>query len=371
MHLHLLRVKVFDKDNPFTSLVLPVHACHSHWSALDLPLSYCKNVWPILAGHHHLPDETDDEKALDASTYFSSTILLATPAIMSLIAFSTYTETAKTFRHVVDLVSGHTWAPVDGGAYLTDLIAPALTGPVSSFISLLFGTLTSMTVGNLYVRQSNMARLLCDILEDLRLMDLHTACLPTPEYRQESLKLIQAYGALMIDNLEDSFASSKIKERREAGRRILEQLMQLLHRVSGDQSVEDSVNGRALDEAYGTLNRLIRTRSELITSYENAFPIWHYGNLTILAVAILFIFLVLTDKTALLFLGGFQLRMCWAMLIGTFSMLAVVVYDLNDPLSGAFQIVKPMKLKLSGLQLEEYMEKVAEERPKKARDILD
>ena len=313
----------------------------------------------------------DDSDKNETSLSSSSIILLVSPAIMSLLAFSTYSETAKAFRTLVDFLSGHTWESVDGGAYLSDLIAPALTGPVSSFISLLFGTLTSMTVGNLYVRQSNMARSLCDILEDLRLIDLHTATLPTAQYREESSKLIQAYGALMIDNLEDSLSAERVKERREASRRILEQHMQLLHRVSEDKNVKDSVNSRAMDEAYSTLNRLIRTRNDLITTYENAFPIWHYGNLTILAMAILFIFLVLTDKTALLFLGGFQLRVCWAMLIGTFSMLAVVVYDLNNPLSGAFQIAKPTKLTLSSMQLEEFVDKVAEEQPKKVLDILE
>jgi hypothetical protein len=120
--------------------------------------------------------------------------------------------------------------------------------------------------------------------------------------------------------------------------------MQLLHQISSDRTVEDQVNGRALDECYATVNRLLRARSSLVTTYENCFPIWHYGNLCILAVAILFIFLVLTDKTALLFLGGFQLRMCWSMLIGTLSMLVVVLYDLNYPLSGAFQILRPMQL---------------------------
>ena len=103
-------------------------------------------------------------------------------------------------------------------------------------------------------------------------------------------------------------------------------------------SLTKKLNERVIGQAYDTLNRLIQTRSNLITNYENSFPLWHYGNLYILALAICFIFLTLTDKPALLFLGGFQLRICWAMLIGTFSMLAVVIYDLNSILSGTFQV---------------------------------
>jgi hypothetical protein len=293
-------------------------------------------------------DSSIVEKFTEKSAPWSATLVLLAPAAMALVAFSTYPATATGFHSFVDVVSGHTWAPVDGGAYLTDLITPALTGPVASFISLLFGTLTSMTVGQLYNRQATISKLLGELMEDLRLAELHASTLPTAEYRQQGKKLIQAYGALLGGILEQGSTSTNpnelVQQRREAGRRILEQNMDLLHRVSGDKSVAAELNGRALDEAYGTLNRLIRTRSSLITTYENSFPIWHYGNLSILAMAILFIFLVLTDKTALLFLGGFQLRMCWSMLIGTLSMLLVVIFDLNSPLSGAFQVIKPMEL---------------------------
>lgn len=294
----------------------------------------------------------------EKSTSISALVLLA-PAAMATLAFNTYTGTATFFHAFVDEASGHTWSAVDGGAYLTDMITPALTGPVAGFISLLFGTLSSMTVGNLYNRQATMAMLLGDCLEDLRLLELHISKLPTEKYRKKGKRLIQAYGTLTVDILEHgNLPTRELKQRREAGRRLLEQNMDLLHKAAGDQSIAAELNGRALDEAYSTLNRLIRTRSSLITTFENSFPIWHYGNLCILAMALLFIFLVLTDKTALLFLGGFQLKMCWSMLIGTFSMLAVVIYDLNSPLSGAFQVVKPQKL--VEFELEEYVEAVAE-----------
>ena len=294
-----------------------------------------------------------------ARNMYSGWLLLLTPAALALVAFSTHPQVAEGFRDFVDVVSGHTWAPVDGGETLTDLIAPALTGPVASFISLLFGTLTSMTVGQLYSRQANIAKLLGELLEDLRLLELHATQLPTPAYREECKRNVLAYGALVVEILEDGgvFSKKELLERREAGRRLLEQTMGLLHRVSGDKSVAGNLNGRALDEAYGTINRLIRTRSSIVTTFANAFPIWHYGNLCILGLAILFIFLVLTDKTALLFLGGFQLRMCWAMLIGTLSMLLVVIVDLNSPLSGAFQIVKPVSL--VDFELDEYVEAVS------------
>ena len=280
--------------------------------------------------------------------------LLLVPAITSWIAYVTYKDTSLAFHSTVDYLSGHNWASVDGGAYLTDMITPALTGPVASFISLLFGTLSSMTIGSLYDRQATMSHLLSELLGDLRLLQVHIKTLPTSDYREQGRKLITAYGSNLVDNLQETNSSELLRKRREAGRRLLEQLMQLLHQVAGDKAVKDQINGKGLDECYSTLNRLIQTRSSLVTTFENSFPVWHYGNLCILALTILFTFLVLTDKTALLFLGGFQLRVCWSMLIGTLSMLVVVIYDLNTPLSGAFQILRPTQL--DAFDVDEFVE---------------
>jgi hypothetical protein len=40
----------------------------------------------------------------------------------------------------------------------------------------------------------------------------------------------------------------------------------------------------------------------------------------------------------LIFLGAFQLRTCWAILVGTISVLFCVIYDLNTPLQGMMSI---------------------------------
>jgi hypothetical protein len=258
------------------------------------------------------------------------------PAVISSLAFVLYEDTSKAFHSFVQFASHNTFSPVDGGAYLTDMITPALNGPVASFISLLFGTLTSMTVGNLYNRQANMAQVLSDLLEDLRLAELHFQYFPT-EYRTSAKELLNAYSRSLLKTItDDSLSPDSMKEKRELGRLVLEKLMTLLHDMAQDPAVQ--VNDRVMDEAYGTLNRIFQLRSKLLSLFENQFPVWHYGNLALLALAICTIFLVLTDMPALLFLGGFQLRMCWSMLIGTFTMLAVVLYDLNTPMSGAYQV---------------------------------
>ena len=277
-------------------------------------------------------------------------VLLSLPAAMAFLAFWLYKDTSEAFHALVDVASHHTWAPVDGGAYLTDLITPALQGPVTNVISILFGTLVSMTIGNLYQRQATMSRTLADMLDAIRLAELHAEWFP-PHHRQQAEDLLDSFSYAVFAQAEQGvMAPETLRERLELG-----QFVTLLHTMSREEQKQqqqqqqqqlkplsspsyDPVPGPVLVEAYNTINRIIQLRCNLISTYEMRLPIWHYGNLTILALAICTTFLVLTDKTALQFLGGFQLRLCWSMLVGTFAMLAVVIYDLNTPLSGVFQV---------------------------------
>lgn len=279
----------------------------------------------------------DDDKveANDGAWFISETLkdvaILTAPALMAATAFIFYTDTSKAFHALVDTASRHTWAPVDGGAYLTDLITPALNGPVTGVISILFGTLVSTTISNLYNRQATLSRLLADIADQIRMAGLHVEYFPEPYKTQAETKLHDFLRAVFEQTVAGDISPESFRSRQEMG-----QLISLFHQLSADETVK--VPGNVLDAAYSTINEIIKLRSSLISTYENRFPVWHYGNLAVLASAICVIFLVLTDKTALNFLGGFQLRMCWSMLIGTFAMLGVVIYDLNTPLSRVFKV---------------------------------
>lgn len=255
--------------------------------------------------------------------------LLITPAAMAGIAFSQYKDTSVAFHNFVEVASQNTWSPVDGGAYLTDLITPALNGPVTTVISILFATLVSMTVSNLLTRQNTMARALAEIIDDARRTEIHIENFPEP-FRSRADSLVDSFvRGVFEDAAQKKICPVSLRSRQELG-----SLLKLLNQLS----LEPNAPGMILGEAYAAVNRIIDHRSNLIAAYQTRFPIWHYGNLAILALAICVIFLMLTDKSALLFLGGFQLRMCWSMLIGTFAMLAVVIYDLNTPLSGVFKV---------------------------------
>ena len=279
--------------------------------------------------------EKSDDPPPSSSYDLESFLVVFGPAILFVLAFALYEITFEVFHDFVQFAAQNNFELVDGGAELTDQLIPSLNGPVSTSISILFGTLTSMTVGHLYNRQAKLQTLFSDILEDLRLAELHFDYFPTDDYKNSANDKLDEYKIRLLKNLN---LGSNRPTPEEEDRVMLEELMRLLHQMAQDPTAD--VTGNVLDESYGTVNRILKMRSELRSTFENQFPIWHYGNLGLLALSILIIFLVESDKSALQYLGGFQLRLCWAILIGTFSMLASVIYDLTTPLTGSYQVSK-------------------------------
>lgn len=84
-----------------------------------------------------------------------------------------------------------------------------------------------------------------------------------------------------------------------------------------------------LAELYASLGRLRNCRVELWSSYTNNFSVAHYTNMVVLAGALLLIFLLETDNGSMQFLIEFQLSICWALLLGAYSLLAAVIVDLR------------------------------------------
>jgi hypothetical protein len=261
-------------------------------------------------------------------------VVILLPAVLTSMAFAFYEPTSHSFHALVDKLSSNTWQAVDGGAYLSDLLIPALNGPVVTFISLLFGSLSSMTLSNLYNRQVILANKFAKLVEDIRLLDLHMSYFPTACQRESRASLRRYAGKVKQIFMVESMSPYEMEIGQETRREELEFLMSKLHEVSSTVNDQDAVSDRVLNEAYGTLNRIIDLRSDMAAVYDQQFPIWHYGNLALLAFAICTVFLILTDRSALIFLGAFQLRTCWAMLVGTISLLFCVIYDLNTPLQG-------------------------------------
>ena len=97
-----------------------------------------------------------------------------------------------------------------------------------------------------------------------------------------------------------------------------------------------------LSEAYSALTRLNAQRSTRISALLSTYPALHYGILSTLALSICIAFLIETNQDILIFLNAIQLRLLWTILIGTFSALGVVCYDLSDPFYGSYQITNAL-----------------------------
>jgi hypothetical protein len=84
--------------------------------------------------------------------------------------------------------------------------------------------------------------------------------------------------------------------------------------------------------------RLWSERSHRHLAWTSTFPMVHYVTLTFLAVGISISFLVATDQSTSIFLEGLPVRILWSILMGSFTALAVICYDLSAPFGGAYQV---------------------------------
>lgn len=93
-----------------------------------------------------------------------------------------------------------------------------------------------------------------------------------------------------------------------------------------------------LSQAHSACSKLYDERAKRITALKSHFPPLHFVILTALALSICVAFLLETKQDILVFLNAIQLRVLWTMLVGTFTALAIVCFDLSHPFQGSYQI---------------------------------
>ena len=105
-----------------------------------------------------------------------------------------------------------------------------------------------------------------------------------------------------------------------------------LHRISMD----DVIHANIRERSYEMLDRLSSGRQQRVTSLQTTFPPLHYGTITTLSLAILFVFLIETDRPVILFTNNFQLRLVWGLLVGTITAIYCIGIDLSYPFVGTY-----------------------------------
>jgi hypothetical protein len=213
-------------------------------------------------------------------------------------------------------------------------ILPAINGPVLSSIGLLFATLVATTIGNLYNRQTQIRSSIFRELEDLRRLGFLLESLPNP-YRREGQAELNDYCDYLFDAANTGTISAETYRQND-----MNDLFLLLNKLSTAAETDDSivVPGAVLGEVYELVRRLNDHKATLRSLLASGFPPLHFVTLITLGSSICLIFLIETDRDLMFFLAGFQLRILWSMLIGTFAMMAAVIYDLANPFGGSYNV---------------------------------
>lgn len=302
-----------------------------------------------------------------------STTLKYLPFITPLIAFSTYESTAKIFNKVVEVISNNNWVAVDGGQYQANIITPAINGLVVPSIALLFATLMSNTINTLRQRQLQIRTSLNTEANDLRMLTTMVDSLPSElrgvknhlrEYLiQYASRVIaesrpglsvdlhmfigsmdseingflgvwnrlsmQSYGTMYVDTMLPA-SNYSVSES------LFQPYQNRLSLTPGERrSITPFLSPFIFSEVYDALTRLRRERSMRLSALQSTYPALHYVILSLLGGSICVVFLMETNQELLIFLSAIQLRILWSMLIGTYSALAVVNYDMRDPFRGS------------------------------------
>lgn len=317
-------------------------------------------------------DNEEDMLLLEKQDLTESLLVYLFPVVATVSAFTLYEGTSHAFHALVDSASHQKWYPVDGGALIGDIILPAINGPVLGTIGLLFATLVSTTIGNLYQRQMSISRSIVKEVDDLRRLGYLFQSLPEPYRREAQMELKkfvnQIFAAASKRNIGTSFYRDV----------TLTPMFLLLNKISCQVEMDESikVSGYILDEAYTLIRRINDERTAIAVLLRPAFPPLHYVNLIALGTCICLVFLIETDRDLIFFLAGFQLRMLWSILIGIFAMvssaciprvalyakawshcpalsiqqMATVIYDLESPFGGSYNAISSTDRELEFLK---------------------
>ncbi|KAL3792998.1 hypothetical protein ACHAW5_009182 [Stephanodiscus triporus] len=303
-------------------------------------------------------------------------ILRYVPFIMPVVAYFTYEPTAKIFNGVVEIISSNTWVAVDGGQYQATIITPAINGLIVPSIALLFATLMSNTINTLRQRQLQIRTNLNTEANDMRMLSTMVDSLPAElrgiknhlrEYliQYASRIVAESQPGLTIDlqmfigSMDSeingflgiwnklsmsSYSTMYVDTMLPASNYSVNQSHfhsyqnQLGITSRQRQTVTPFLSPYIFSEVYDALTRLRNERSTRLSALQSTYPALHYVILSLLAGSICAVFLMETNQELLIFLSAIQLRILWSMLVGTFSALAVVNYDMRDPFRGSYNV---------------------------------
>mmetsp|Transcript_19700 Transcript_19700/g.29229 ORF Transcript_19700/g.29229 Transcript_19700/m.29229 type:complete len:418 (-) Transcript_19700:39-1292(-) len=258
--------------------------------------------------------------------------ILLFPIIIPVFAYISYENIATTSALLMDVLNEKkNWVSVDGGAYEAKIITPAINGVVISSIAILFGTLISETITTLRQRQQDIRTAIHQEAGELRVLQAMVDSFPNQNHQQRARSYLIQYCSRLISECQPG-----VQEHNE--KMVDSEMSGFLYQLNEMNAHCPQTSDALLAECYMAVSRLNSERSQRISSIQSTFPKLHFAILTVLALTICFAYLLETNQDINIFLNAVKLRLLWAMLVGVFSALAVVCYDLGDPFSGNYQI---------------------------------
>jgi hypothetical protein len=283
---------------------------------------------------------------------------------------------AHYFHQFVQWWSYQSWyPPTENQIQLqANVVTQVVNGPVITSVSILFATLSSMTISSLYERQIVIRKCYALELRSLRLLHMGIQAIPSElevarrmgedllvQYTQQLFQESRGGGGSGPTRNNDLYYEKEtvVEEqgflRDSSGDGHLMALLNwsndlLLPQRPPDSSSNSSSNNKSTKKTHpsppppaaivgqiqSVLSTLLSQRHLRSLALSTVFPIVHWLTLTFLAAAIGISFLVATDQQDFIFLHGFPIRILWGVLMGSFTSLAILCYDLYSIYDGAY-----------------------------------
>ena len=277
----------------------------------------------------------EDKDSAEARHFLENQLFILAPFFAAFASFLMYPLASRGFHSIAVLLSNNKWVPVDGGQLQWSVLLPALNGVVMTCVSLLYANLISTTGTQLRNRQIKIQESLTNEINGIRGL---AQLLPYYPEGTTSAKS-QCGGQLMVYlkllTLELSPDSDPLSLRSASP--PLSSYREKLHGASVLPEGE-ALNDVIRERSYEMLDRVVSGRSARISALQNTFPPLHYVTITALTAAILFVFLIETDRPVILFLDNFQLRLIWGLLVGTLTAIYCIGIDLSSPFVGTYVV---------------------------------
>ena len=310
-----------DRFDPF-----PSSACRLRSSAISSTVNDNNNFFS---------DFGEDKDSAEARHFLENQLFILAPFFAAFASFLMYPLASRGFHSIAVLLSNNKWVPVDGGQLQWSVLLPALNGVVMTCVSLLYANLISTTGTQLRNRQIKIQESLTNEINGIRGLAQLLPYYPEGTTNAKS----QCGGQLMVYlkllTLELSPDSDPLSLRSASP--PLSSYREKLHGASVLPDGE-ALNDVIRERSYEMLDRVVSGRSARISALQNTFPPLHYVTITALTAAILFVFLIETDRPVILFLDNFQLRLIWGLLVGTLTAIYCIGIDLSSPFVGTYVV---------------------------------